>query len=230
MKTIGIFGGMGPEATFEFYGKIVRYTDAGKDQEHIPCIIFSNTQVPERTESILSGDNSIVKVLHDSVRLLEEAGADLIVIPCNTVHYWIGEMRSAVKIPIVDMIDETAKYVKAKGHEKIGLLGTTGTVRTGIYDKVFKAHGITVIKPENQEKVMEIIKRIKAGDTSESQRKAIEREIAKLRGTGSEIIVLGCTELPLLFRESMPDYVIDPMDILATKAIEMAGMEPKNIF
>lgn len=223
MKTVGIFGGMGPEATFEFYGKIIKLTHAERDQDHIPCVIFSNTQVPDRTESILKGERHIVKFLHDSVRLLEEAGADFIVIPCNTVHYWISEMRKAVRIPVVDMIEETANHLKKLGHAKVGLLATTGTIKTRIYENVFEKHGIDIARPEGQEKVMEIINKIKAGDISKARRRDIEKEIAKMRRNGIGVFVLGCTELPLLFRKGKPAWLVDPMDVLAERAVEMAG-------
>jgi len=230
MKTIGILGGMGPEATFELYGKIIRYTPSEKDQDHIPCVIFSNTQVPDRTESILKGDAKAVKVLRDSAKVLEEAGADFIVIPCNTAHHWIKEIQNAVGIPVVDMIEETAKYLKGRRCKRIGLLATTGTIRTCIYEKVLEAYGIEVIKPANQENIMGVIKKVKAGDTSERQREIIEKEMASLKEKGIATFVLGCTELPLVFRKGKRKEIVDPMDVLAATAIGLAGKKPKNIF
>jgi aspartate racemase len=123
---LGIFGGMGPEATADFYNKIVRLTPAETDQEHIPTLIYSLPQVPDRMASIRNQDPAIVPYLVEGVTRLENAGASFIAIPCNTVHYYFDYMQDAVSIPIIHMIRETVKEVSQHYPDlkKVGLLAT----------------------------------------------------------------------------------------------------------
>ena len=233
-KIIGILGGMGPEATLFFYEKIIKFTKANKDQEHIPTLIFSNTKIPDRTNAILKKDHKrIIKELTNTAKILEKSGAKFIVIPCNTAHYYINEIRRSVKIPVLDMIEETAKYISKKNKKigkNIGLLATKGTLSTEIYQNKFKDFGINILIPkkETQEKVMKAIYDIKANGPSKESRKLIDEAIKELREENKvKLIILGCTELPLLFKKSITENIkrgiIDPMDILAKKAILKAG-------
>lgn len=231
VKTIGILGGMGPEATLLFYEKIIKFTKAKKDQEHIPTFIYSNTKIPDRTSCILKGKHQkIIKELQTSAKVLENSGASLITIPCNTSHYYLKEIKASVKIPVLDMISETAQHINKnyKKERKIGLLATSGTLQTKIYQKEFKPLGITLVIPgeKDQRKVMRAIYNVKASGFSEESKILLEKVIKNFRERyGIKLIVLGCTELPLLFREEKHPMIIDPMDILARTAIERAGGE-----
>jgi len=149
-RILGIFGGMGPEATANLYREIVRLTRASKDQDHIPTLIYSFPQVPDRTAAIQNRDRSIVPYLVEGVSRLERAGASLIVIPCNTAHYFYDDMQQAVQIPIIHMIRETADAVVARhpGCKTIGLLATSGTIQSGLYEKEFRARGLSVVLPD----------------------------------------------------------------------------------
>ena len=133
---LGIFGGMGPEATADLYRKIVELTSATHDQDHIPTLIYSLPQVPERTECIRNNDHSIVPYLVEGVTRLGKSGASMIAIPCNTVHYYFDHMKNAVSIPIIHMIEEAVSEVAVKlpGTKKVGLLATAGTLESGLYE------------------------------------------------------------------------------------------------
>ena len=121
MKTIGILGGMGPQATLFFYQKILNLTPAEKDQDHIPTLIYSNSQIPNRTEAILNDQLEMTrKSLVDSARVLEDGGASFIVIPCNTAHHWIEDIKQAVSISVVDMIEETVSFLVKRQLKKVG--------------------------------------------------------------------------------------------------------------
>jgi aspartate racemase len=235
VKTIGILGGMGPEATLLFYEKIVKLTKAEKDQEHIPTLIYSNTKIPDRTSCILKGKHEkIIKELQKSAKILERGGVDFITIPCNTTHYYIKEIKESIKIPVLDMIKETAKHIheEYKEEKKVVLLATSGTIFSQLYQNKFKNFGIKIIIPEKkvqEEEVMIAIYNVKANKQLEKSRRLIEKVMKNLRKRHKiKVIILGCTELPLLFRDEEKDtqkdtHTIDPMDILARIAILKAG-------
>jgi len=225
MKTIGILGGMGPEATLSLYGKIVNLTPAKKDQEHIPTVIYSNTRIPDRTESILNGeDDFVINELQRSAKVLENAGADFIIIPCNTAHHYIEHIRRSVGIPVLDMIDETARCLRGEGVKKTALLATDGTVKTGIYQQRFSAHGIKVLLPgkTEQKAVMNVIySHVKAGNYGRPECERINK-IARPFIEKGAVAVLGCTELSVLFDNDRKDGMTDPLDVLARAAVKQA--------
>lgn len=226
MKTLGILGGMGPEATHFFYKKIVQKTPAVCDQEHIPTFIYSNSQIPDRGPCILQENfDSIVPELQRSAKIIEKAGADVIMMPCNTVHYFIDSIRKSVNIPVWNMIEETAQWISEKTSLKfIGILGTTSTVKSGMYHKALDQYGIQTLTPmaAHQEVVMTAIQSVKAGDSSVAITNTLTPVIQTLSDEGARAYILGCTEIPLLFENYHSYILIDPMDVLADKAIQFA--------
>ncbi len=224
---LGIFGGMGPEATSDIFRSIIRLTPAERDQDHIPTLIYSLPQVPDRMSSINNNDPAIIPYLVQGVKLLEKSGAIVISIPCNTVHYYYDLMADTVDVPIINMIEETVAEVKKNYPDikKVGLLATTGTISTGLYEDELNKTGFEVVVPDNiieDEYVMKAVSGIKSGvDTKISEdllAVAGENVIEK----GAEIIILGCTEIPLAFnpeRSSVP--VVNASEVLARKSVEM---------
>ena len=233
MKTIGILGGMGPQATALFYEKILKLTEANSDQEHIPTLIYSNTQIPNRNNSIQnSSTKKLIKELQSSAKTLERAGAHFIVIPCNTAHIFAEEVQNNIKIPLLNIIEETAFFLKNENQSKtIGILGTTSTVNSLLYHKAIEANGMKIIQPEDAEQaeIMELINAIKGGAPLGPIRIKMETFAKHLVERGADRIILGCTEIPLLFQENQSTYLIDPMDILARRATSIAkGTNLKN--
>lgn len=231
IKTIGILGGMGPNATLYFYQKILSLTPAQIDQDHIPTLIFSNPRIPDRTQSILSNEpETSLHFLKKSARILEEGGVSFIAIPCNTAHYWIQEIRRAVRVPVIDMIDITIKYIIDDLQlEKVGLLSTIGTIKTQIYQKrISHQSGLQFLVPNESlsRQVMDVIHEIKKGNRSEQLVKKIEQVREWFGEQGVSRLILGCTELPLLF-EKKGDWMIDPLDILAKQSVQMARKAEK---
>ena len=224
---LGIFGGMGPEATVDFYREIIRLTPAVKDQDHIPTLIYSLPQVPDRTQSILHRDLSIVPYVVEGVQRLERAGASFISIPCNTVHFYYNEMIEEVSIPILHIAQEAVKEILTEhpGLRKIGLLATEGTIRSGIYENALREHGFDVIVPDptvETEKVMKAVYGIKAGADKKISAELLSDAGRHVVEKGAELIVLGCTEIPLAFekgRMSVP--VVNATEVLAKSAIRM---------
>jgi len=226
-KIIGILGGMGPEATIDLFYKIIKFTPAEKDQDHLRIIIDNNPKIPDRTAAILGKGEDPLPALRESAQNLEKAGADFIIIPCNTAHYFLPSIQESVKIPVLNMIEETAKETRRKipPIKKVGLLASVGVYETKIYYQHFKKFDIKVISPEekDKEKVMEVIYAIKAGNLSKEVKKKILQIAQKLIDKGVEAIITGCTEIPLILKEgdvSVP--IIDPTQVLAKIAIQKA--------
>lgn len=225
-KTIGILGGMGPLATAELMKSITLMTEAGSDNEHIHVIVDSNTAIPDRTAAILGGGEDPRPELIKSARRLERAGADVLIMPCNTAHYFLADIRGHVAIPFISMIEETVSEAGRLGLHTVGLLSTAGTAQSGVYDAAFRAAGIVAQKPDEKEQacVTDIIYGgVKAGNFT-MDTAAIRRLITRMQKDGAEALVLGCTELPIAFeRFGLPGRTLGPSRILAARAITYAG-------
>jgi len=226
-KIIGILGGMGPEATIDLFYKIIKFTPAEKDQDHLRIIIDNNPKIPDRTAAILGKGEDPLPALRESARNLEKAGADFIVIPCNTAHYFLSSIQKNVKIPVLNMIEEAASETQQRIPQikKVGLLASIGTYKTEIYHQQFKKFNIEVIYPneKDKEEVMKAIYAVKAGDLSDEVKGNILKITQKLLDKGAEAIIAGCTEIPLILKEgdvSVP--LIDPTQILARIAVQKA--------
>jgi len=235
-KTIGILGGMGPEATAYFFGLIIKHTAAAKDQDHIPVLVYSLPQIPERTAAILGGGPSPVPLLRKGVHTLARAGADFIVIPCITAHAFLPDIRRASPVPILSLLDETLAGAKKKnpGLKRAGLLASTGTVRSGLVAKAFAKAGVEIITPsrKDQSRLMEAVFGkcgVKAGFIEGLPRRIVLAVARRLVKRGAEAIIAGCTEIPLVLRdEDIPVPFIEPMRIAAQASIVKAGYRLKS--
>jgi aspartate racemase len=235
-KTIGILGGMGPEATAYFFGLIIKNTKAEKDQEHIPIIIYSNPEVPARTDAILEKGESPLPHLLEGARALQQAGADFIVMPCVTAHYFLDDIVAREKVSFLSLVDEAVLYAQRKmpGLKKAGLISSTGTLKSGLFHDAFAKEEIEVFGPDDkeQERVMEAIfgkRGVKAGFTSGSPRETIQGMAKTLIKRGAEAVIAGCTEVPLVLKEEDIEVpLIEPLQILAEASILKAGYELKS--
>lgn len=227
MKRIGIVGGVGPEASNKFCELLIKNKKGKTDQEHIPFIHFCNPQIPDRTKFIVGqGENPTPEIVK-TCNLLEKAGADFLVIPCNTAHYFLPQIQEQVSLPIVDMTKVLVKTVMRENPfiKKIGILATTGSVKTELYQNYFKTVEVKTILPNERDQeclIMDAIygdKGIKAGNKIASKKKLMI--IAKkLIDQGAEALVLGCTEIPLVLKQKDLDIKLyDPMDIASKEII-----------
>ena len=224
-KVVGIIGGMGPGATALLFQKIIDHTDARLDADHIHLLIDNRPSIPDRTAAILNGDDTPVKKICESGKQLEKMGAELIAIPCNTSHYFYPHIQEKLEVPVINMLEETAKECKNMGFTTVGVLATTGTKNTGIYEKALSLQGIQTIYPDEAEQkvLMSIIyDYVKAGKTANCEMFQVELE--NMKNKGAQAFVLGCTELPMVFSDgNMGMRFIDSLDILAKRTVEMAG-------
>lgn len=227
-KTLGIVGGVGPLATMFIGEMIVRRTKAAKDQDHVNSIITNNTRIPDRTAFIMGrSDDNPVPVMIDDMAKLSSIGAEIIIIPCNTAHTFYDELEMGSPVPVIHMIRETMKRAAQQGAVKVGVLATTGTVTSKVYQQAANEYGLEPVlpSPEIQEKVMSIIyDNVKAGKNAD---KDTWREIVNhMENQGCDRVVLGCTELSIVKKEmDLPDFYLDSLIVLAETAILSCGYE-----
>ncbi|MFA7231224.1 MAG: amino acid racemase [Victivallaceae bacterium] len=234
--TIGILGGMGPAATVDLFKKIVYSTQARKDQEHLRVVIDNNPHIPDRTAALYGKGEDPTPAMLASARGLEESGADFLVIACNTAHIFVEELEKNLNIPVLNIISSTTAYV-AKHFPKIkkaGLLATTATIKAGEYHSGLGTHGITLLTLNEHDQEQLIMKAIfgeeglKAGFTTGITHRILTEAGTKLQAAGAEILIMGCTEIPLAMLQS--DFnvpLLDPNTILAEAAIRRARHQPE---
>ena len=230
-KTIGILGGMGPEATAYMYSLIIKHTQVEKDQDHIRVVIFSNPEIPPRTDSILGKGPSPAPLLTEGIQKLKDAGADFVIVPCVTAHYFLPEVLAQTGVPFLSLLDESLHWAQENipGLKKVGLISSTGALHSRLFQNKFGPAEIEVLTldEEDQQSVMEAIfgvHGIKAGYTSGRSKDLIIHAAEYLVETGAEAIIAGCTELPLVLKtEDISVPLIEPMEILAKKSILEAG-------
>jgi len=226
-KAVGIIGGMGPAATIEFFRRLVAATPAAIDQAHLRILIDNNPHVPDRTAAIFGRGPDPGPALADMARGLALSGADFLTMPCNTAHVFRAAILEAVFIPFIDMIEEAAQVIAVK---TVGLLATTGTVHSELYQEACDRRGIELVSPsdEDQELVMDIIRRVKAGGSEASVSDHTAAIVARLADRGAEAVIAGCTEISLIPGDGMAIEWIDALDCLVDASMRMAlNMENK---
>jgi aspartate racemase len=235
-KTIGVLGGMGPEASLYFYNLIIKKTSIQTDQDHIQVIINSLPQVPPRTDAILKTGPSPIPMLVEGIQALNRAGVDFIVIPCITAHYFIPEVKQQVDFKFLSLLEESLAWTQRNipALKYAGLIASTGTLTSKIFHTIYGRAGIDIISPtpELQEKMTTAVfgrQGIKAGYTSDENKKAILEITNTLIQRGAEAIIAGCTEVPLVLKdEDLPIPLIEPMQITAEASILKAGYKLKQ--
>ena len=242
---IGILGGMGTQAGLDFCNKLAMLNRGKSDQEYPLFMLYNKSNIPGRPESIGTQTkslstiprsskntkkyNNVLKSLLDGCKSLEKSGCKFIVIPCNTAHYWYEDLKKKIKIPIINMPKEVFIETKksCKKNSKIGLLATEGTLKTEIYNKIFKKDYV-LIKPLSNlqtSSVNKTIKHVKMGNIKLAE-KAIKPAIKYLIKQKCKKIILGCTEIPIaifayksLQNAKASKFYLDPNLILANSCM-----------
>jgi len=223
-KRLGILGGMGPAASAEYVARLIAQTPASCDQEHIPFVLWNNPQVPDRSTSLRNEDDRPLPFLLEGVQILKAARCDLIVIPCNTAHFWYDDMIK-MKVPIVHIVDSVADALRDVGATgTIGIMGTQATVELGLYQYKLNKAGWLCIVPSKEEMdtlVQPAINLIKSGDMSQAYDMFI-LVIDSLIARGAQAVVLGCTEIPLAVNQNTRNAVplINSIDSLVKSALK----------
>lgn len=233
---LGIVGGVGPAATVDFMGKVVKNTPAGRDQDHIRMVVEQNPQIPDRTANLLHQEADPTVAMYSTCRRLEEEGADAIAIPCNTAHAYVERIQEHLAVPIVNMLSETIDFILRRyGREvRVGLLATSGTLQSGVYHAAAERVGLSLLVPDDaaQARVMRAIygeEGVKAGFTEGQCRDDLLAGAGQLVGQGARVLILGCTELPLILAQAdgfpidgVQVALVDPTDVLARRCVALA--------
>ena len=229
-KTIGIIGGMGPEAACDLMNKIIASTDAHTDQEHIHICLDSDPSIPDRTAAIVQNGESPVEAVVQSGLRLEKMGAQVLVMACNTIHYYYDELAARFSVPLIHIPDETAKELSRMGVKKAGILATDGTVHGGVYDRALEKYGIEPVYPDTdgQKAVMKLCYECVKARQSEGAAECVDALISQMKAKGAQVLVPACTELPLIFEKlDRMDGCVDPTRIAARAAVRLSGAKLK---
>lgn len=227
--TIGILGGMGPVATAYFYKKIIEYAQKKHnlfEDYEFPKILIYNLPLFGLTEEGINKKNISLarKQLQEAAKSLEKTGADFLVIPCNTVHYFISDIEKEISIPIIDIREEVAKKIAKSGLEKIGICATNSSVNWNIFEKNFNYFGIKTYFPEKKERkiVSSVIMRVSKNLNDNKDKIALEKIALSFKKKGMKGMLLGCTELPIaLDYKNIGDFsIFNSSSILAEAAID----------
>jgi aspartate racemase len=229
---IGVLGGMGPQATADFLMKLTAATPAGCEQDHLRVHIDSNPKVPDRSEAIAGRGPSPAAALAEMAAGLERAGADFLVMPCNTAHAFEPDIRAAVSVPFVSMIEETRAACEHAFPDalRLGLLATSGCIHALIYQNAFARTGrdTVVLDAADQESLMTLLYRIKLGDRSNAVRAAMRTYGEALIDAGADMVIAACSEVPLVLDDGdLTRPVLDATALLARRCARYAyGFEP----
>ena len=223
-KIVGVLGGMGPDATVDFMAKVVALTPANNDQDHLQMLVNHNPTVPDRQQATPERRADVERALADMAVGLQEAGADFLVMPCNTAHGFLAEALARISIPFLNIVNETVAAVREAEPEadSVGLLAANACLQAGLYQDALHAAGLRYLNPSTveQETVMQLIYRIKGGDQGSGVVHEMENRANSLIQQGADVIIGGCTEVPLVVSAaglSVP--FISSTDVLAARTV-----------
>lgn len=227
-RIVGVLGGMGPAATIDFMAKVLRHSQASamNEQDNVRLLVDSNPWLPDRNAAIAGTGPSPAAEIAAMARGLVGAGAELLVMPCNAAHAFADAVIAATPVPFIHLIDETVNEVAVRHPDarRIGVLAVSGAVQAKLYERAMEARGLEPVVPTDEERAlfMEGVWRIKAGDLAFG-RDAIRATAQGLIARGAQVIVAGCTEVPLVLGvDDLSVKLIDSTDVLAIRAVVMA--------
>jgi len=220
MNALGILGGLGPAASCYFYNMLVRLYPAKCDQDHPDLLLYSKASIPDRSAYLLGKNaESPQPALTAGIALLERMGATAIAVPCATAHHWYPEMQAAASVPVLNMLELTAKALRGQGVTKAALLATEGSYVSGAFAAALAQEGIAPLLPtrEGRTALMDVIYGIKSGHMPGTE--VLEALASPLIECGAERVILGCTELSLFAQAGLPEIYIDAMRVLAEELL-----------
>lgn len=228
--TAGVLGGMGPEATIDFMTDVLKLTGAGKDQDHLHLVVDQNPKVPNRQAAIRSGTDDVHRALAAMAARLERAGADFLVMPCNSAHAFEAAIRDATAVPFVSIVEVCVEALASLdlAHGRVAVLATDGLLATGLYQRALGDAGFECILPAEVEqgRLMGFIHRIKAGDKGREVGDGVADLAGLLVGRGAEVVLAACTELPLVLDpDDLAVPVVSSTEALARRTVALARRE-----
>ncbi|PIZ98912.1 MAG: hypothetical protein COX77_03110 [Candidatus Komeilibacteria bacterium CG_4_10_14_0_2_um_filter_37_10] len=225
MKTVGVIGGLGPETTSEFYLDLI-FSCQKKDRSHRTSIIITSVPLPYEIEDDAivknTGFEKILPFLVAEAKRLERAGADFIVMPCNSLHVFIKEIRSAVNIPVLSIVEETVKFLKKNNFFKVGIVSTSATIENKLYENSFAENNIGYKTPDalQQAKMGKFIVHLVNGQQNNKDREELILIINDFEKKDVDCVVLACTDLQLLIPKHPSLQIFDTMKIFVDATVE----------
>ncbi len=227
-RVVGIIGGMGPAATVDLQQRIIRLTPAADDADHLRVLVDNNPQVPSRMAALVDGDGqSPEPCLVAMAKGLVDAGAELLVMPCNTAHHYHDAVASAVDVPFINMVEVVGDTMTRRypGASRLGLLASTAVQVVDLYGPALRRRGIEVLFPASdaQAGVMGVIRAVKAGSVGQDASGLLERAVRELEVRGADLLLVACTELSALggdIATGLP--VLDAAELLAEAVVQRA--------
>jgi aspartate racemase len=223
-RLVGVLGGMGPLATVDYMQKVIEATPAERDQDHVPLVVYSVPQIPDRVSAISAGTDEPFPAMLAGLRILQRAGAELIVIPCNTAHAWYDRLAASTDVKIIHIAEAVVSMLPPKAGA-IALLATVGTLRAGFYQRYLEMARIPVLVPEpaDQGLIGNAIAAVKRGDI-ESAQAIFDHVAARLLTKGADVLLLACTELPVAAKGSAhAAQCLDATDCLARTCVALSS-------
>lgn len=224
MKSVGVIGGLGPETTAEFYLEVI-FQCQKKNEKQRPLVVVSSVPLLFEIERDLiatnTGKERYIPFLIKEAKRLEKSGVDFLVMPCNSLHVFIDEIRGAVNIPVLSIVEETIKYLKDKNFNKVGLISTSATVANNVYEAKLKENDIDFVAPNDLQraKMDKIIQRLIEGQHLNQDRELILEVVKELSSQKVDCVALACTDLQLLLPSSDETVIFDTMKVLAESTV-----------
>ncbi len=227
-KTVGIIGGMGPEATVDLMNRVILATPAQDDADHIRMIVDNNPKVPSRIKALIEKTGeSPAPCMAEMAKGLQAYGADFLVIPCNTAHHYYQHVANAVEIPVLNMIELTTNHICNTQHgiKNVGVLASTAVQNIRLYNNYFDHNNVNTLFPSQnaQSDLMSLIRKVKAGQHDEEVIGYFKKAAEDLKAQGAECLIIACTELSVLastLQNDLPIY--DASQVLAEEIVYRA--------
>lgn len=226
MKTVGVIGGLGPETTAEFYLAVVFGCQQVHPMQRPPMLLW-NVPLPHHIESDLllsaTGEERYIPYLVEGAKTLQKGGADFLVMPCNSLHVFIEEIRKAVGIPVLSIVDEVAKFLVARSVKKVGVLATPSSLKNNLYKSTLEILGIEQVVPDQFEeaKIGKMINNIVLNRHANRDREELQKVIRNFESKDVKTVILACTDLQLLIPQQQGMEIFDTMKIFADATVEM---------
>ena len=221
---VGVLGGLGPAATVQYMSRVLALTPAKREQDHLRLIVDCNPRVPDRNDAAGGNGASPAEVLAGMARGLEQAGAQILAMPCNAAHAYAADIQAAVSIPFINLIDAVCDQA-ASSATTVGVIAADACLEAGLYQEGFTRRGVDVLvgSAKEQATFMKLLYRIKSGDLRAEVRTQMRQLAENLIERGAQAIVAGCTEVPLVLGPAdVPVPFADSIEILAARTVEAA--------
>jgi len=233
LKTVGILGGMGPEATVDLMQRVIRATPAADDGDHVRMLVDNNPAVPSRIAALIEGTGiSPAPTLRAMAENLVAQGADFLAMPCNTAHHYLGEIAAGLSVPFLNMVELAAQTLAQSEPRvrRVGLLASSALRKIELYEPSLQARQMEVLYPREAEqgRLMTLIRAVKAGGATREQGLSLQAAARDLEARGADVLLIACTELSAIsadLKVALPVY--DSADILSRAIVRVAhGDEP----